>query len=647
VARTNPNEDGTCLFSEKGSTQMDDDAAKTARGGADATCGGEAGYPLWDEQSCDEVAGTCAQTAAVACGDATTAGCQSDDGGGFEDACVALTGSAACLAMDADDNANTLDCAFTSTFVASRGPVWPTDTSLVAGHYYTPTAGDTFMAKVIDATALVDGKFYSITTRGTTDWTTCGAANNDISTVFEADLQIGCMGTGTATEAWSGGLELTLVLRQQPSVAVQTRAMNLHYLHDSCAQTAAVACGDATTAGCQSDGGVGFEDACAALTDSAACLAVDADDNDATLDCAWTASDQWVTQGQSTQGLDLFCGMTAAVGGTFAQCKAFDAARHESCREADDALVECKEHDLTKAVAAVDEACTSKEGAECELQKKQTCSATSAANSGTGYAADRLACRVLSSSIACKALQTDVDTDLDTKACTWNEHGKCAHLNVAGSCDYVPEITAVPGSCQRRSYRQADKPSPDTVCEYKLHGTELNADSGICGGGGTVTTAAVAGAAAYCINTFSAAADTKCTLSPDSTKCTDEQGGKCVYRAEVSSAVGACACGGGGTGKRRVALPSTLPNSRWAGYTSSRRLANARIVVVVTAQRSRRKPPARRPMRAGERGRPTHFLMTLVQPRTRWARSSRLHLLFPKSLSDRAARSCTLARTPR
>ena len=263
----------------------------------------------------------------------------------------------------------------------------------------------------------------------------------------------------------------------------------------------------------------------------------------------------------------------------------------------------------------------------------------------TGYAADRLACRVLSSSIACKALQTDVDTDLDTKACTWNEHGKCAHLNVAGSCDYVPEITAVPGSCQRRSYRQADKPSPDTVCEYKLHGTELNADSGICGGGGTVTTAAVAGAAAYCINTFSAAADTKCTLSPDSTKCTDEQGGKCVYRAEVSSAVGACACGGGGTGKRRVALPSTLPNSRWAGYTSSRRLANARIVVVVTAQRSRRKPPARRPMRAGERGRPTHFLMTLVQPRTRWARSSRLHLLL--SLSDRAARSCTLARTPR
>jgi hypothetical protein len=201
VARTNPNEDGTCLFYEKGSKQMDDNAAKTARGGADATCVGEAGYPLCDEQSC--VAGTCAQTAAVVCEDAITAGCQSD-GGGFEDACVALTDSAACLAMDADDNADTLDCAFTSTFVASRGPVWRTDTSLVAGHYYTPTAGDTFMAKVIDATALVDGKFYSITTRGTTQWTTCGAANND--TVFKAS---GCMGTGTATDAWSGGLELT------------------------------------------------------------------------------------------------------------------------------------------------------------------------------------------------------------------------------------------------------------------------------------------------------------------------------------------------------------------------------------------------------------------------------------------------------
>ena len=106
VARTNPNEDGTCLFYEKGSKQMDDDAAKTARGGADATCGGEAGYPLWDEQSCDEVAGTCAQTAAVACGDATTAGCQSDDGGGFEDACVALTGSAACLANSCSVNDN-------------------------------------------------------------------------------------------------------------------------------------------------------------------------------------------------------------------------------------------------------------------------------------------------------------------------------------------------------------------------------------------------------------------------------------------------------------------------------------------------------------------------------------------------------------
>jgi hypothetical protein len=56
----------------------------------------------------------------------------------------------------------------------------------------------------------------------------------------------------------------------------------------SCAQTAAVTCTDATTAGCQSDGAGGFEDACAGLDSSAACLAVDADSG-ATQDCAYTA----------------------------------------------------------------------------------------------------------------------------------------------------------------------------------------------------------------------------------------------------------------------------------------------------------------------------------------------------------------------
>ena len=58
----------------------------------------------------------------------------------------------------------------------------------------------------------------------------------------------------------------------------------------SCARTAAVVCTDATTAGCQSDGANGFADACAGLTDSSACLAVDADTNGATADCTYTTT---------------------------------------------------------------------------------------------------------------------------------------------------------------------------------------------------------------------------------------------------------------------------------------------------------------------------------------------------------------------
>ena len=58
-----------------------------------------------------------------------------------------------------------------------------------------------------------------------------------------------------------------------------------------CAQTAAVTCTDATTAGCQSDGAGGFEDACAALTDESSCLAVDADTNGATVDCAFAGGE--------------------------------------------------------------------------------------------------------------------------------------------------------------------------------------------------------------------------------------------------------------------------------------------------------------------------------------------------------------------
>ena len=70
--------------------------------------------PQWTAAACAESAGTCAQTTAVACADATTAGCQADDAGGFEDACAALTTSVACLAVDADTS---VACAFVSTAV--------------------------------------------------------------------------------------------------------------------------------------------------------------------------------------------------------------------------------------------------------------------------------------------------------------------------------------------------------------------------------------------------------------------------------------------------------------------------------------------------------------------------------------------------
>jgi hypothetical protein len=66
----------------------------------------------WTAVACAESRGTCAQTSAAACADATTAGCRSDGAGGFEDACAALTTESSCLAVDADTNAGTPDCAF-------------------------------------------------------------------------------------------------------------------------------------------------------------------------------------------------------------------------------------------------------------------------------------------------------------------------------------------------------------------------------------------------------------------------------------------------------------------------------------------------------------------------------------------------------
>ena len=95
-------------------------------------------------------------------------------------------------------------------------------------------------------------------------------------------------------QVWAplGDLAVTIAAVPDPrDIALGLQGLNLFCeVLGSCAQTAAVACADAVTAGCKSDGGVGFEDACAAPTDSVACLAVDADTDPGTLDCAWTAS---------------------------------------------------------------------------------------------------------------------------------------------------------------------------------------------------------------------------------------------------------------------------------------------------------------------------------------------------------------------
>jgi hypothetical protein len=73
-----------------------------------------------------DIDGTCAQTTAVTCTDATTAGCESDGYGGFTDACTALTNSAACLTVDQDSDV-AQDCTFTApaseTCVGSAGAV--------------------------------------------------------------------------------------------------------------------------------------------------------------------------------------------------------------------------------------------------------------------------------------------------------------------------------------------------------------------------------------------------------------------------------------------------------------------------------------------------------------------------------------------
>jgi len=49
----------------------------------------------------------------------------------------------------------------------------------------------------VAATALVEGEKYEIVTQGTSDFMTCGAANNDPGTVFTADSNAPITGTGT------------------------------------------------------------------------------------------------------------------------------------------------------------------------------------------------------------------------------------------------------------------------------------------------------------------------------------------------------------------------------------------------------------------------------------------------------------------
>jgi hypothetical protein len=73
------------------------------------------GYMPEDESALDK-AGTCAQTNAVACADATTPGCRSDGGADFEDACAGHTTFAACLAVDADIGCIASECVHDCTF---------------------------------------------------------------------------------------------------------------------------------------------------------------------------------------------------------------------------------------------------------------------------------------------------------------------------------------------------------------------------------------------------------------------------------------------------------------------------------------------------------------------------------------------------
>jgi hypothetical protein len=285
---------GTCPGVDGDSTKKDcEDGVGTCAGGGGettrATCEDSSGY-------CEDaggVIGTCAQTAAhsVDCGlgtcttgnedtdtkaecdteggaftptsTAATAGCKANDAGdGFEDACEALTGKTACEDVNSDNDAGTKDCAFTP------------------GGF---TAG----------TCVNDAQKYTTTA------------------VFTSTATFTRLGFSKACETTAGQCQTT---DNQEDTTL-----------GSCAQTAEVTCSIATTAGCRSDGGAGFEDACRPLTDKAACTAVNSDTNAATKDCTFTPGSFTSTSCAATAGTCTAGKATGDVissGDTMLECQA-------------------------------------------------------------------------------------------------------------------------------------------------------------------------------------------------------------------------------------------------------------------------------------------------------------------------------------
>lgn len=86
-----------------------------------------------------------------------------------------------------------------STYVDSDGNTRNRAESLVAMTVAAGDAGDAG-AIVLGATQLVSGEEYTIVTAGTTDFTTIGAANNDVGVTFTANNSTTGTGTASPTE---------------------------------------------------------------------------------------------------------------------------------------------------------------------------------------------------------------------------------------------------------------------------------------------------------------------------------------------------------------------------------------------------------------------------------------------------------------